>query len=72
MKKMVGYSETQPIWVSVSERYKIWHFGVILAYRTTACFQWGLLKNNPYTYTVNEDNCRVFENLTIVSLENIS
>ena len=31
------------------------HIEVLLAYPTTVYFQWGLLKNNPYTYTVNEE-----------------
>ena len=34
--------------------------GVLLVYLNTAYFQWGLLKNDPYTYTVNEENCTVF------------
>ena len=28
--------------------------GVLLAYPTTVYFQWGLLKNDPDAYTVNE------------------
>ena len=32
---------------------------VLLAYATTAYFQWELLKNGPYTCTVNEENGRV-------------
>ena len=27
---------------------------LVLPNPTTVCFQWGLLKNDPYTYTVNE------------------
>ena len=33
---------------------------ILLAYPTTAYFQWGLLKNDPYTNTVNVENGRVF------------
>ena len=35
-------------------------FGVFLAYPSTACFQWGLLKNDPYSYIMNEENDTVF------------
>ena len=38
--------------------------GVLLAYTTIAHFQWGLLNNDPHTYTVKEENGRVFLNLT--------
>ena len=38
----------------------IYYLGVPLAYPTTACYQRGLLKNDPYTYTTNKDNGRVF------------
>ncbi len=34
--------------------------GVLLEYPTTTGFQWGYLKNGPYTYTVSEGNGRVF------------
>ncbi len=37
--------------------------GILLEYPTTAGFQWGYLKNGPYTYTVsggNKKNGRVF------------
>ncbi len=34
--------------------------GILLEYPTTTCFQWGHLKNGPYTYTVSEGNGRVF------------
>ncbi len=37
--------------------------GVLLEYPTTTGFQWGHLKNDPYTYTVSEGNGRVFYNL---------
>ena len=33
---------------------------VLLEYPTTTGFQWGLLKNGPYTYTVSGGNGRVF------------
>ena len=32
----------------------------LLVYPTTACLQWRLLNSNPYAYTVNEENARVF------------
>ncbi len=35
-------------------------FGVLLEYPTTIGFQWGHLKNGPYTYTVSGGNGRVF------------
>ena len=35
-------------------------FGFLLEYPTTVDFQWCLLKNDPYTYTVNVKNGRVF------------
>ncbi len=35
-------------------------FGVLLEYSTTTGFQWGHLKNGPYTYTVSGGNGRVF------------
>ncbi len=34
--------------------------GVLLEYPTTTRFQWGHLKNGPYTYTVSGGNGRVF------------
>ena len=34
--------------------------GVLLEYPTTTGFQWGHLKNGPYTYTVSGGNGRVF------------
>ncbi len=34
--------------------------GVLLEYPTTTGFQWGHLKNGPYTYTVNGGNGMVF------------
>ncbi len=34
--------------------------GVLLEYPTTTGFQWGHLKNGPYTYTVSERYGRVF------------
>ena len=37
--------------------------GVPLEYPTTYGFQWGHLKNGPYTYTISGGNGRVFENL---------
>ncbi len=33
---------------------------VLLEYPTTAGFQWGYLKNDPYTYTVSGGNGMVF------------
>ena len=33
---------------------------VLLEYPTTTGFQWGYLKNGPYTYTVSGGNGRVF------------
>ena len=30
--------------------------GVVLAYPTTAYFQWGFLKKDPYTYRLNNNN----------------
>ena len=36
---------------------------------TLPCFQWVFLKNNPCTYTVNEEIGRVFYNLTDISVE---
>ncbi len=36
------------------------YFGVLLEYPTTTGFQWGHLKNGPYTYTVSGGNGRVF------------
>ena len=34
--------------------------GVLLEYPTTTGFQWGLLKNGPYTYIASGGNGRVF------------
>ncbi len=34
--------------------------GVLLEYPTTTVFQWGHLKNGPYTYTVSGGDGRVF------------
>ncbi len=34
--------------------------GVLLEYPTTTGFQWGLLKNGPYTYTASGGIGRVF------------
>ncbi len=37
-----------------------WMDGVLLEYPTTIGFQWGYLKNGPYTYRVSGRNGRVF------------
>ena len=42
--------------------------GVLLEYPTTVCFQWRLLKNDPSTYTMNEENGRVYSNKLAVKL----
>ncbi len=34
--------------------------GVLLEYYTTTGFQWGYLKNDPYTNTVSRGHGRVF------------
>ncbi len=36
------------------------NLGVLLEYPTTTGFQWGYLKNGPFTYTVSVGNGRVF------------
>ncbi len=54
-----------------AENFRFWLFctfggkkmknsGVLLEYPTTTGFQWGHLKNGPYTYTVSGANGRVF------------
>ena len=43
-------------WIESSNK----NTGVLLAYSTTAYFQHILLKNDPFTNTVNEENGRVF------------
>ncbi len=55
----------QPYWTFYHEVSNLWHryssrWGVLLEYPTTTGFQWGYLKNGPYTYTVSGGNDRVF------------
>ena len=60
MQEMQGFfpNHDKLIWCPASDVYS--NNGVLLEYPTTIGFQWGYLKNGPYTYTVSGGNGRVF------------